>query len=116
MKRFLEEFAGHTFGETIKDANRHIAAAVKNEKATHRSAKRAGEGHRKRWRYARGLLRQPLLSNQITADAEVLADPMSRLLTRKQYDALKAKDVASQERRIAMVAANVEARERLLID
>jgi len=115
VKRFLEEFAEHTFGEAIKEANHHIAAAVKNEKATHRSAKRAGEGHRKRWRYARGLLRQPLLSNQITTDAEVLADPMSRLLTRKQYDALKADDRANQERRMAMVAANAEAREKLLI-
>ena len=109
------EFADASFGEHAKVARKHIKVAIKNEARKRREAKKVQGDRRKRWRYARELLLAPIARQDITTDAEVLADPATRVLSRSQFDAIARDDTTDDQRRATVVSTSLSSREELLV-
>jgi hypothetical protein len=92
----------------LRAARRFVRQQLALLERDYRDDRRLGESeHATLGEHARALLLRPIASTEVTTDAEVLQDPASRVLSREDYERLRAQDdKASARRRRLMSSAD----------
>ncbi|MFT3770665.1 MAG: hypothetical protein QM820_35010 [Minicystis sp.] len=81
----------------------------------YRTARKEGETFASQAEYAREILLRPVAREGVTTDAELLAAPGARVLSRAAHDAIRARDDDHARRRRGMMATASAARGALLL-